>query len=166
MNHSAKIHDVDTLMVLHAALAKFGVQAQAALDTAQAEIRRAEMFLDRQQAYWQQEMVRRQEELNRAKSDLSRHRWIHDGERVGGSEKEMAVHQARERVREAESKCEAVRRWQRQLPQAVADFDGPARRLAGMLEADLRASLALLESRTAALEAYMAVVPPETEQLP
>src|SRR5271166_539076 len=107
------------------------------------------------------EVVRRQEELNRAKADLSRQRWIHDGERVGASEKEMLVHRARERMREAEAKVESVRRWKRQLPQAAADFNGPGRRLAGMLEADLRATLALLETRSASLEAYLALSPPE-----
>jgi hypothetical protein len=163
MNHSAKIHDIDALKELHAALAKFGVQAQSALDTANAEVRRAGSFLERQQACWQQEIVRRQEELNRAKADLSRQRWVHDGERVGTSEKEMLVHRARERLRDAEAKVEAVRRWKRQLPQAVADYEGPGRRLAGMLEADLRATLALLESRFAALEAYVAVAPPARE---
>src|SRR5262245_28139709 len=101
MNHAAKIHDVDLLRDLHAALAKFGVQAQAALDNANAEIRRAEGFLDRQQAYWQHEVMRRQEELTRAKADLSRQRWIHDGERVGASEKELLVHRARQRLRDA-----------------------------------------------------------------
>jgi hypothetical protein len=161
MNHRARIHDVDSLRELHAAMAKFGVQAQAALDSAYSEIRRAVSFLERQQAYWRQEVIRRQEELNRAKADLSRHRWIHDGERVGGSEKELLVHRARERLREAEAKVEAVRRWQRQLPQAIADFDGPGRRLAGMLEADLRGTLAWLESRSAALDAYLAILPPE-----
>jgi hypothetical protein len=164
MNHSAKILNVDSLMTLHAALAKFGVQAQTALDDVNSEIRRAVAFLERQQAFWQQEVVRRQEELNRAQEDLSRHRWIHDGERVGGSEKELAVHKARQRKREAEVKVDLVRRWHRELPQAVADFNAPGRRLAGMLDADLRASLALLESRVAALEAYLALTAPQTEQ--
>jgi hypothetical protein len=164
MNHGAKVHDVDSLKELYAAMAKFGVQAQAALDTANAEVRRASDFLDRQQAYWQQEVIRRQEELNRAKADLSRHRYIHNGERVGGSELEMLVHRAKLRLREAEDKVEVVRRWKRQFPQAVRDFEGPGSRLAGMLEADLRATLNLLESRSAALEAYLAVAAPDAEK--
>jgi uncharacterized protein involved in exopolysaccharide biosynthesis len=166
MDHAAKIHDVDALRGLYDALAKFGVQAQGALDAANGEIRRAGDFLERQDAYWQQEVVRRQEELNRAKADLSRQRWIHDGQRVGASEKELLVHRAREKVREAEAKVELVRRWKRQLPQAVADFNGPGRRLAGMLEADLRGTLSLLESRSAALDAYLALSPPVVEKAP
>lgn len=164
MNHGAKIQNVDSLKELHAALAKFGVQAQTALDTANAEVRRALDFLDRQQAHWQHEVVKRQEDLNRAKADLSRHRWIHDGERVGGSELEMLVHRARLRLREAEEKVETVRRWKRFFPQAVRDFEGPGGRLAGMLEADLRATLSLLETRSAALEAYLALAAPEVEK--
>lgn len=166
MNHGARIHDVASLATLHAALAKFGVQAQGALDTANGEVRRATDFLERQQAYWQQEIARRQEDLNRAKADLSRQRWLHDGQRVGASEKELLVHRARERLRAAEAKVEVVRRWKRLLPQATADFEGPARRLAGMLEADLRVGLNLLESRTAALEAYIALAPPEGGEMP
>ncbi len=166
MNHQAKIHDVDSLRELHEALAKFGVRAREALDVAGAELRRAADFLERQQAYWQHEVIRRREDLLRAKADLSRQRWLHDGERVGTSEKELAVHRARERLREAEEKGEAVRRWQRTLPQVAAEYEGPARRLAGMLEADLRAGLALLETRSAALEAYLALAPPEGGKSP
>jgi hypothetical protein len=160
MNQGARVHDVDALRELHAALAKFGVRARAALDSADGEVRRAGDFLERQRAYWQQEAVRRHEELNRARADLSRHRYVHNGERVGGSEKELAVRRAQERVREAEDKGDAVRRWQRLLPQAVANFEGAGRKLAGTLEADLRASLALLEARAAALDAYLALAPP------
>jgi hypothetical protein len=166
MSNAAKIHDVDALRELYAALAKFGVQAQGAIDTVAAEIRRATDFLERQDAYWQQEVIRRQEELNRAKADLSRQVWIHDGKRVGASEKELLVHRARERLREADAKVEMVRRWKRQLPQAVADYNGPGRRLAGMLEADLRGTLALLDQRAAALDAYLAVAPPVAEKAP
>jgi hypothetical protein len=166
MNNAAKIHDVDSLRELYAALAKFGVQAQSALDSVNAEIRRASDFLERQDAYWQHETIRRQEELNRARADLSRQRWIHDGENVGTSEKELLVRRAREQVREAEAKVELVRRWKRQLPQAIADYNGPGRRLAGMLEADLRGMLALLEGRSAALEAYVAIAPPVAEKPP
>ena len=164
MNHGAKLQNVDSLKELHAALAKFGVQAQTALDMANAEVRRALDFLDRQQAFWQHEVVRRQEELNRAKADLSRHRWIHDGERVGGSELEMLVQRARTRLREADEKVETVRRWKRNFPQMLRDFEGPGSRLAGMLEADLRATLSLLETRSAALEAYLALAAPEVEK--
>lgn len=155
MTPGANLHDVEALQSLHAALARFGVQAQGALDTAAGELRRAYDFLDRKDAYWKQEVVRRQEDFNRAKADLSRQRWLHDGERVGSSEAEIAVHRARERLREAEDKVQAVRRWRRLLPEAAGEYEGKARRLAGTLEADLRVGLALLESRAAALAAYL-----------
>ena len=58
MNHSAKIQDVDALRELFAALAKFGVQARSALDTANAELRRANEVLKRAASFFGAELDR------------------------------------------------------------------------------------------------------------
>ena len=50
-----------------------------------------------------------------------------------------------------------MRRWQRELPELVKDFEGPARGLSGFLEADLRQALVVLENKIAALEAYVSI---------
>jgi chromosome segregation ATPase len=166
MTHGAQVHEIARLRDLYEALAKFGNQARGALDSAEQEIRHAFDWIDRQLAHWQAEALRRQEEVSRARADLSRVRWVHDGQRVGGSEQEIALMRARQRLREAEEKVEAVKRWKRFLPDPVRDFQGPARRLAGRLEADLRQGLAGLQARAAALEKYAAAAPPALADTP
>ena len=129
MTPGAQVESVDALRALHAALARFGVQARGALDAAAQEVRHTLDALDERLAFWQQETARRQEDVNRARADLSRVRWMHDGERVGGSEQEINLLRARQRLREAEEKSATVRRCQRLLPDAVREYEGPAHRV-------------------------------------
>jgi hypothetical protein len=156
MSPSAQVHSIDLLQRLHAALARFGVDAQTALGAASAEVRRVHDTLADRLKYWQQQVNKRQEELGQARAALSHARALHRGESIGCVEQELALRKAQERLREAEGKVAVTRRWQRELPELIKDFEGPARGLSGFIEADLRQALALLESKIAALEAYLA----------
>jgi len=102
----------------------------------------------------------------RAKAAMVRHKWgSKDGKGVGTSEVEMEVKKAKRRLEEAEAKIEVTRRWQRELPKAVHEYEGPARQLTGYLEADLKQVLAMLDRMTTALEAYTAITAPPTGAL-
>ena len=59
------------------------------------------------------------------------------------------------RLREAEAKVEKTRQWQNLLPRAVAEYEGPARQLMGMLDADLALGVAILDRKIDALDAYL-----------
>jgi hypothetical protein len=164
MSESAQVHSIELLKRLHGVLARFGVDAQAALDSGAGEVRRAGAALAERLKYWQQQSHKRQEELNQARAALSHARALRKGQSIGCVEQELAVRKAQERLREAEGKILAVRRWQRELPELVKEFEGPARALSGYLEADLRQTLVLLEAKVAALQAYLAVVSPTGAQ--
>jgi chromosome segregation ATPase len=166
MTHGAQVHEIARLRELYEALAKFGYQAQGALDAAAQEIQHAFDWLDRQLALWQRQVLKCQEDVGRARADLSRVRMLHDGQRVGGSDQEIALMRARQRLREAEEKVETVKKWKRFLPDAVREFEGPSRRLAGRLQADLRQGLALLQAKSGALEKYAATAPPSLADAP
>jgi hypothetical protein len=166
MNQTAQVDSIHSLQDFHTALARFGVQARAALDSAAWEIRHTLDGLQQQLKAWQQRAYECQEEVNRARAALSHSRALHDGKSVGSGEQEIALAKARHQLREAEAKVEAVRRWQRLLPEAVAEYEGPARHLSGLLEADLRHALAVLEGRIAALQAYVALAPPSRPEAP
>ena len=155
MGPSARVGSIEKLQALHAALARFGVEAQAALDAGRSEIRRALDGLHDALKHWQVEVQRRQEDVNRARADLSHARALHkdEGGRTGTVEQEIALRKARQRLQEAEEKLERTRRWLRVLPDALAELETPSRQLAGMLEADLRQALALLDGKIAALVA-------------
>jgi len=155
MSQSARVESTQALEAFKDALAKFGVVAQGALGSAATEIERTLDWLHGQAKFWRVEVDRRREEVGRARAELTARRWSTDkGGSRGATEQELAYEAARRRLAEAEAKVEAVRRWQRLLPEAIKEYEGPARQLAGMIESDLRHSLALLDSKLAALEAY------------
>ena len=157
MTPSAQVYSIDLLRRLHAALARFGVDAQTALGAASAELRHVHDTLADRLKYWQQQVNKRQEAVGQARAALSPARALQRGESVGCVEQELVLRKAQERLREAEDKVAVTRRWQRELPELTKDFEGPARGLSGFIEADLRQALVLLESKIAALEAYLAV---------
>ena len=160
MSQSARVGSIDALKALHAALARFGPDAQEALGVAEMEIRRVFDYLHEQLKYWQRQVEKRREEVNRARADLTHARAVRQGERSGYIEQEIALRKAQTRLREAEEKVVTVRRWLVHLPQAINQYEGPARRLAGLLDADLKQGLAILEHKIAALEAYVALDAP------
>jgi hypothetical protein len=165
MTQAAHVTSIEALEQLRAALVKFGTDAQAALCAADLDIRRTLDGLEQQLKRWQTELRVRQEDVVRAKAELARRKWGHrDGGGPGTTDQEIALAKAQQRLREAEEKIETVRRWQRLLPREVHDYEGPARTLAGWLEANLRTTTTILASKIAALEAYAATLPPGQEQ--
>jgi chromosome segregation ATPase len=157
MSQSARVNSLDALKALAAALARYGPEAQEALGAAEMEIRRVVDSLQDQLKHWQRQVEKRQEDVNRARSDLAHARALRQGERSGYAEQEIALNKARIRLREAEDKVGVVKRWLVHLPQAIHEYQGPARRLAGMLDADLKQGLAILKDKIALLEAYASV---------
>lgn len=163
MNPSANVRTVEVLVELKEALAGFKHDGQDALGSVEMELRRAADWLDGQLAHWKKEVRDRQEEVIQAKNDLARRKL----ERVAGrppdcTEQEKALARAQHRLREAEEKVVACRRWQPALQRAVDEHIGPVRRLAGMLEGDWPRALALIDRKIAALDAYLLLAPPSS----
>jgi hypothetical protein len=160
MSESARVHSVDALQRFKEGLAKFIVEAQQALCAADIDIRRVFDGLQAQLQHWQREALKRQEDVVRAKAELTRREWGHSrGTNPGTTDQEVALRKAQMRLQEAEAKAEGVRRWLLQLPHAIREYEGPARQLIGMLEADLKQSMALLERKITILEEYIAMAP-------
>jgi hypothetical protein len=157
MSQSARVSSIEALQALHAALTRFGPEAQESLGAAEIEIRRTLDHLQAQLEYWRRQVDKRREDVNRARSDLAHRRALRRGDDTGCVEQEIALRKAQARLRAAEDKVAVTRRWLVLVPQAVSEYEGPARRLAGMLDADLRHALAVLSNKIAALEAYAAM---------
>lgn len=166
MSHSANVESVELIKRVHAALAQFGNGAQTALGLASMEILRVKNALEERRKFWATQVPRRQEEVTKARSDLSYARSLNRGQGGGCVEQELALRKAMERLREAEDKLTATRRWQRDLPLALKDYEGLARGLSGRLEAELRQSLVLLENKVASLEAYFGITPGDPKSGP
>jgi hypothetical protein len=161
MSDAAQLHEVDQLGKLRDALARFKMQADGALGTAQAQIQRVLETIDRQLDYWRGEVNRRTEDVARARADLGFHRSLHKGEHVGETDLQLRFKVAQQRLREAEEKVQCTTRWQRKAPQAIHDYEGPARHLSGFLDTELRKALAVLDNQVASLEAYLTLTPDE-----
>jgi hypothetical protein len=159
MSTSARVFSVDALVDLKATLCTFTAEAREALSAVEMEIRRNQVWLDGQLAHWR-DMVRRcEDEVFQAKQELTRRRMMRIGDRPPDTtEQEEALQLAQARLAHAEEKVETTRRWLRVLPQAIIEYEGPARQLAGLLEADMPKADALLESKIAALEAYLQIL--------
>jgi hypothetical protein len=166
MSQTARVFSFDDLEFLHATLARFGVQGQEALATAELEIRRIHEGIKERLSFWQREVNRRQEEVNRCRADLAHKRALADGRRTGAADQEIALAKARQRLREAEEKVVVCRRWLVQIPDVIREYEGYARMLAGMLDANLKQSLALLQEKIYILKAYADLHPPSEEPAP
>jgi len=161
MSESAQVASIDALRDFRAKLCEFGVDALESLAAVELELRHTNDWLAERLKYWQLQLRDRGEDLARAKAALVRHKWgSKDGKGVGTTEVEMEVKKAKRRIDEAEEKIEITRRWQRDLPKAVHEYDGPARQLSGYLESDLKQVLAMLDRMATSLEAYVAISAP------
>jgi chromosome segregation ATPase len=163
MNPSAHITSYEALPRLHEALVKFTAKGQEALASAEAEVRHVLDSLRERLQHWQRQITRCTEDVSRARSDLVFRRSLNEGKRTGCVEQEIALAKAQQRLREAEEKVVACRRWLMHLPEVIQEFERPARQLAGTLDADMKISLSILQNKIAALEAYAGLNAPPSD---
>jgi DNA repair exonuclease SbcCD ATPase subunit len=153
---SARVSSLEALVDLKAALCVFSADAKEALSSVEMEIQRTLAWLDEQLKHWRDNVRKCEDEVFQAKAELTRKRMLRVGDRPPDcSEQEEALQLARERLAYAEDKVDTTRRWQRLLPEAIIDYEGPAKQLAAALEADMPRTDALLESKIVALESYI-----------
>jgi hypothetical protein len=162
MSSAAGVLSIERLEHLKEALARFINDGQTALGLAEMEIRRTQETLEDRLRYWQGQEIRCREAMAQARSALSHARAMHDGKRTGCVEQELELRKAQQRLRDAEEKIGVVKRWLRELPAYIKEYETPARILTGFLEADLRQAVVQLENKIAALHAYVAVAPSQT----
>lgn len=155
MGPSANVRSIELLKRLEVVLAQFIADAQAALGAADLEVRRTLDQLEHRLEAWQRTVLKRQEQLGQARAELSYARALHKGSSVGCVEQELAVQKAQHRLREAEEKVTLIKRWLRQMPELIKEFEGPARSLSGFVDTDLRQWIVHLQNKIASLEAYL-----------
>jgi len=157
MATGAHILSVGQLEIVKEALAKFSAKASETLGGAEMEVRRSLEHLKERERHWQRVIRQLTEEVARLRSAVA---FAKSREGGGTGEKELELRKAQQKLREAEQKLEAVHRWQRQLPDAIREFEGPVRKLRGFLESDVNQALAFLEERMIAIEGYLSTVAP------
>ena len=162
---SARVRSVDALVDLKAAFCTFTAEAKEALSSLDLEIRQFEDWLGCQLTFWKHAVKQCEEDVFLAKQELAQRKMMrfHDRE-PDTTEQEKTLRLAKERLEFAEEKVEITKRWQRLYPEAMIEYRGPSNQLMSILEADLPKADAILQSKIAALEAYVQIAATGSEK--
>ena len=164
---SANVHDIQALLDFRAALLTFAHHGKLALDAASTELLHVQTWLEGQLQHWTVEIRRAEEAVFVAKNELAMKKFMKVGDRpVDTTEQEKAQRKAMAWLEYAEEKKKHTRRWLRDLPDAISEYDGQARPFKDVLEHDVPKMAGWLEQKAAALEAYAQVQPPSAEGRP
>jgi hypothetical protein len=156
MGPSAHVTETEVLVALRAALCTFADQAKDALGVIDHEIRRSFSFLDEKAREWHAAERHAEDQVIQAKIELNQRRNQRIGDRKPDTVfQEKALRKAQDRLEYVQEKLAATKRWQRDLPHDLMDYEGPARQLQNALDGDFPRMVAYLDMKIAALEAYI-----------
>jgi hypothetical protein len=104
---------------------------------------------------WQTEIRLAEDALNQAMRELQRKKMMKIGERAPDtSEEEKVVKKCKARLEHAEEKSDRTKHWLRAFPEAILDYEGPARQLKTQAENGIPTMITILGNKLAALEQY------------
>ena len=152
----ADVREIEAVRDWLAALASFREAAQNSVVGTDQEIRRGYDWIEDQLKRWQKSLKDDDEAVHMAKMELSgRQIPNQDGKYPDTTLQERNLRRAIARRDHGMDKIEACKRWQSRLPKSIDEsYTGPARRLQGLLDAELPQACIDLDRRIAALEAY------------
>ncbi len=165
MSQEARVNSVLVLKQLRAALGTFAETAAQALEEASTEIQRTYQWLQVERyRHWKTQVQARTERFARAKIALKQ-KQVFD-RTLGGTptscvDERKALKIAEERLREAEYKFRRVQAWSQRIEKELSDYRGATQRLSSAIEVDVPNARARLDNMIEALEAYLALAPPE-----
>jgi chromosome segregation ATPase len=165
MSQDARVNSVLVLKQLRAALGTFAETAAKALEEATTEIHRSRQWLQEDRyRHWKNQLQTRTERFARAKIALKQ-KQVFD-RTLGGTptscvDERKALKIAEERLREAEHKFRRVQAWSLRIEKEMSDYRGATQRLLSAIEVDIPNARARLDHMIGAIEAYLALAPPE-----
>lgn len=156
MGSAANITSTDAVRSFKVALQEYEADLRDAITQLLLEMRRAVDWLEHDRArYWPQEVRNASDALVQARSDLARAETsIGADDRRSNYEKRLAFEAAKRRLRSAEQKVRAVRKWRVELSQRADEFEGRLGRLTNFLDSDMPRAIAVLERMATALDKY------------
>ncbi len=153
---SANITSIDAVRDLKLALQEFDADIRDALTQLLLEVRRAVEWIEHDRAqYWPREVRKASDVVSEARIALQRaeltispndHRYCYD--------ERKALQKAKQRLRTAEEKVQAVRRWRVRVKKEAQEFEVQMAKITQYLDADFPRAVAALERMARALEKY------------
>ena len=165
MGQEARVSSILALKQLRAALGTFADTAAKALEEASMEIQRGRQWLQEDRyRYWKTQVQTRTERFSRAKIALKQ-KQVFD-RTLGGTptscvDERKALKIAEARLQEAEHKFSRVQAWSQRIEKEMSDYRGATQRLLSAIEVEIPNARARLDNMIEALEAYVALAPPE-----
>ena len=156
MNPAANVSEISTLVDFRAALCTFADRVRDALGILDMDIRRARDWLDAQKTRWQAAVRQAEDAVFQAKNELTRRRMMRIADRPPDcTEQEEALARARFGLEFAQERLASCKRWQRELPEALIDYEAASNQLDGLIDGAVPKMLVYLEMKIASLEAYI-----------
>src|SRR5881392_2249284 len=138
MGPSAHVTETEALVHFRAGLCVFADQAADALSTITEDIRRVFSFLDEQLHRWTAAARQAEDDVIQAKNELARKKMMRIGDRKPDTtDQEKTLRRAEARLEHAQEKLDAARRWLRDLPEELTNYEGPSRQLQAVLETEV-----------------------------
>ena len=162
MSTPAQVRSTDAIEALRASLLKFQQRVQVAVDVLDGELHRASNWVEHDRpSYWKQQTHDAEDAVHSAKLELERCLMMTvAGERPTCREQKEALVAAKARRAYCQEKCEAVRRWQRNLRHEQFEYDGRIGQLRRAMELDVPKAAALLQTILRRLDEYQIERPP------
>jgi hypothetical protein len=159
MARQAKVTSIDVIERFTAALTCFGEDAKNALESVEMEMRKALNWLQREQKdYWTRRIKRGWDEVNIARKELERKLMFYPGDdRPSAHDERLALEAAKQRLRAAQEKIEALKRWAHRADREVNEYIGAVSQLKRWMEHELPRGQNDLARMARALEDYVAL---------
>lgn len=153
---AANITSIEAIRAFATAMRAFEDGAEDAAVQLELEARRPVAWIDELSMYWPKEVRKASDAQSEARINLEQCELTISGEdRRSCYDERKALEKAKRRLRTAEEKVQAVRRWKVQIRKEVEEFQVQIAKLRQFLESDLVHSVTSLQRMSEALEQYV-----------
>ena len=162
MNRFANITSTDAVRAFKLALERYEADVRDIAVQLHLEVRRALDWIEHDRAlYWPNQVRKASDALAAARAELERQELaIRPSDKRSATDAKIAFEAARRRLRLAEDKVRAVRKWRVAAKHEADDFLSELAKLTNYLDGEFPRALAALERMAGALDKYTGVAPP------
>lgn len=152
---AANVTFIEAIRAFAAAMRAFEDGAEDAAVQLELETRRPVAWIEQLGMYWPKEVRKASDAVSEARINLEKcELTINPEDRRSCIDERKALEKAKRRLRLAEEKVQAVRRWKMQIRKEVEEFEVQIARLRLYLEGDLIRSISALQRMSEALDQY------------
>lgn len=164
MADSARIHSVQVLQEVKAALLDFVKEASLAITSVDSDVQRTGLWLTTDRpTHWKHEVRKQEEAVEAAKAEIRRKELAAFPNPADTVLERKALKRAKDRLEQANVKRDRVRKWVATWERESMAFKGGCAPLNEILHRDIPQAISRLEKMMASLEEYFRMAAPSTD---